>query len=223
MIANAIDTNEASILSEVISLLKQLLPSGEAAPDALAEPPVMEAMEEETDFEEVDVKKATVDETGDTKAEDRLANQTDTTDQSLQDLGKVKKALTELLAAKQPVQKSQQNSIVTAVNQLTALMQTVVKSQQEQAEFNRTISQALGASDDIIQKAIVQPQANVTKSRPVQSVDTAAVVQQVFEGLFKNMPQLNQPPAQNNKFNNDRRTANKDLLKIVKRIGGIQE
>lgn len=217
MVTNAIDQNEASILSEVISLLKQLMP---AAPQEEMTEPVMEAMGEDAEMEEVDVTKAVIDETGDTKAEERLSNQTATTDISLQD---IKKSLEKMIGkTNKTVQKSQTDPVVTtAISQLTQLMTKVVKNQEAQDQFNQQLVHGLGFSEEIIRKNLPTETTNVVKSKPVQTLDTAAVVQQVLEGVFKNMPQLTQNPAAQHSFN-DKRGVNKNMQAITKFIGGVK-
>ena len=160
----------------------------------------MEAMGEDAEMEEVDVSKAVTDETGDSKAEERLDNVTHTTDQSLQDLGK---ALNGLLAKQQTVQKAQKQDRLTAtLSQLTAVVKTLAQSQKQQEEFNAHLMKSLGFSDDVIKQNLPEPEKDVAKSRPTQSLDTAAVIQQVLEGVFKNMPQFTQTPEQRHPFNN---------------------
>jgi hypothetical protein len=223
VINEAIEPEEETVIDNIISLFQQLrsMMSGNQGMTGMPEEPIMEALAPDAtvEEEELDVTKAVIDETGDTKAEERLSNVTETTDQSLQDL---QKALEGLIGKKRVVRKTQQqNGITAAINKMTALMTTVVKNQQQQEIFNAGMMNAIGFSDDVVKKNMPAPQQNVTKTRPTQSLDTSAVIQQVIEGVFKNMPQLNQNPAQNNAWNN-KRGVNKNMQTITKFIGGVK-
>ncbi len=220
----ALSPEEKPVIENIIALFQQLLSmqdNSQGMETDMTEEVVTEAMAPDAtvEDEEMDVTKAVIDETGDTKAEDRLSNVTETTDQSLQDL---KKTLEAMIGKKRVVRKSQQsNQVAMAINKMTAMMNSVLKTQKQQEKFNMGLMNAIGFSEDVVKKNMPASQPNVTKTRPTQSLDTSAVIQQVIEGVFKNMPQLNQTPEQNHPWNN-KRGVNKNLQAITKHIGGVK-
>jgi len=202
-VQNALTPEEKPIIENIISLFQQLLSMQDA--QAGAQGAVQEAMGEE--MEEVDVNKAVTEETGDSKAEERIDNVTPTTDQSLQDLNKSIQTLTSLLTNKkpnpvrknlQPVKKDQTGQ---ALGQIAQLMTKIVQKQDDQEKLNAHLFEALGFTDDVVKKALPQKSQEVQKDKPIQSLDSAAVIKDVLTEVFKNVPALNQTPSQMHPFN----------------------
>lgn len=163
----AMEPEETTILENVLSLVQQLL-----SMQGQSESPEIETMPPETT-------KAMQDETGDDKAEDRLDNQTDVTDESMTDLKKNLALLTGLLGKKKAVQKSITNDpILKELQTLNQTLQTVIKTQQEQDEWNHNLMQAIGFSDDIVTKTLEETKQPINSNKPIQGQDMALFAQE---------------------------------------------
>lgn len=210
----AMEPEERTILENISSLIQQLLSMQGTA----EEPMIEEAMPPE----ESEMNKAMQDETGDDKAEDRLNNQTDVTDESMTDLKKNLQVLTQLLGQKRTVQKSITNDpVLNELKTLNQTLQNVIKTQQSQDEFNHNIMQAMGVADDVVAKTLEsskQPRQN----RPIQGNDMALFAQEfaknyaveVAKAMQGNQVTQNrgQHPFQEKYYDSQ---VNKDMCKVV--------
>lgn len=211
----AIGPQETTIVENVISLLQQLLASQGPATE---ETPAIEAAMPMDEEEEMGAMKAMQDETGDTKAEDRLDNQTDVTDESMTDLKKNIDLLTRMLAKKQNVKKSiTQDPVLAELKKLNSTLSVVIKAQQDQDQFNHSIMTAMGVSDDILTKTLQAPENKVQKSKPIQGQDMGLFVKELVSELFKNMPQNQQSIGDNHSFNTKYydNAIQKDMCRLV--------
>lgn len=220
-IEGALSPEEKPIIENIISLFQQLLSlQGEAA--AAVETPteeMIEMAEEEdemdtaqaVDVEDEEIEKADG-ETGDSKAEERLDEQTDTTELSIAEL---KKTLGSLMQkAKKKVKKSsvQDNALMLEIRKMNATLRTVLKGQTDQDKLNQQLFDALGFSDEIVAKNL--PVKSEQKNKPIQNTDTTAVVKDILTEVFKNIPALNQNQEYRHPFN-QKREARKNLKKIA--------
>lgn len=221
----ALSPEEKPIIENIISLFQQLLSlQGDAAGAAPAEEQIVDMAQGEVEDpnQEIDVAKA-IDETGDTKAEDRLNNQTPITDTSLADL---KKSLTALLGMQKrtPVQKSASNdsALLSEIKKIGNALNTVLKAQQNQEALNQHLFEALGFTDELVQKSLPETLYKdnpVNKNKPVQTMDTASVIKDVLTEVFKNIPQLTQNEPYRHPFN-QKRDVRKNLRTIASAIHG---
>jgi len=220
-VQNALTPEEKPIIENIVSLFQQLL-AMQGAQDQSTDQMLTEAMGEDQNMEEVDVAKAVTEETGDDKAEDRINNQTDITDQSLTDLNKSITKLTNVLSGKRVVKKNIQPQAVNndaqnqIFKQLGTLLNKIVEKQDAQEQLNAQLFDAMGFTDDVIKKAL-PAQEPVNKSKPVQSLDSAAVIKEVLSEVFKNIPALQQNPDARHSFN-QKRNGDDGVRKNLKQI-----
>lgn len=196
--------NEKSIILNIISLFQQLLSSQGGESEEEMTPIIEEAMDDE--MEEEDVEKSVIDETADNKAEERIENVTAGTDQGLSDLKKSIQKLTSVLSEKKSVKKNVLNNKIgkdqsnQIMNQLTKALGDIVKKQNDQEKLMAQILDGLGFTDEIVKKTIGD-NSSVQKEKPIQALDTKAMLKEVFSEVFKNIPSLNQNPEQRHPFN----------------------
>ena len=206
----AMEPEEKTILENVLSLVQQLLSmqGGMGQPEEA----ITEAMPPETPEELTG--KAMTEETGDDKAEDRLNNQTDVTDESMTDLKKNLEMLTSILGRKTTVQKSRTNDPVLAeLRKLNGTLQDVIKTQQAQDEFNHTLMQAVGFSDEMVTKTLESTKQPVNQNKPFQGQDMALFAQEFAKcyaievaKTMQNQPQFqtNNHPFNQRKYDNQK-------------------
>lgn len=223
-VQNAIAPEEKTLLSQIQALIEQLLSSGSGGEQqqmvAESENPNMQDPNQAVDPEPEDVKKEMQEETGDTKAEDRLNNQTDLTDSSMAQLGK---SLLAVLAKQKIVQKSTSNpnsAILNELKKLNGTLSSVVKAQQDQDVFNQGIMDALGFSKEVVQKSITNTTPPQTQ-KPIQSQDMTTFAKELVAEVMKSM---NQQPTRNpefqHPFNQNKRTVvEKDMANVIDFIG----
>lgn len=227
-VQNALSPEEKPIIENIISLFQQLLSMQDAG--AQADPAVVEeAMGKEAEMDEIDVNKSTDGETGSDPAEKRIDEVTPTTDQSLQDLNKSIQSLTNLLnppkaAAKTDVrallQKAlavepakKQDPVLKALGEMTKVIKGISEKQNVQDQFNTMLMESIGYTDEVINKALPKDEP-AKKDKPIQNIDTAAVVKDIMNEVFKNIPGLTQNQAQMHPFN-EKTAVNKDLQSIA--------
>ena len=205
----ALEPEEKTILEQVLSLIQQLMSmqGGETPAPEITEAMPPEDMGYE---EEEDIQKSVTEETGDTKAEDRLDNQaTELTDDNLSSLKKTMSQLQALVGKKRTVQKTRQESAV--LNELKKLNQnlaTVVKAQAEQEIFNQNIMRGIGFSDELVTKTLEEHKETVQKNKPYNSGDAMLFAKDIITEVIKNLPQVQQPVNNvdyNHPFNQKRR------------------
>lgn len=219
-IQNALAPEEQTVLEQVVNLLQQLL-----TPQGGAEEQPMIAEAEDPNMEDpnqaVEIDKAVLNENGDTKAEDRLNNQTEITDAGISSLGK---ALQIALQKSQSVQKTNSNNaILQELKKLNKALLGVTKTQQEQEQFNQTLMSAMGITDDIIQKSINPPvQQTLQTGKPFQGNDMALFAKEFASEIMKsiNVPQQHNPEYMH-PFNQKRRAepVTKEWGQIIDMIG----
>jgi len=209
---------EKTILEDVLSLIQQLLASQGGAE---AEPMIAEAEEQNMDDpnQAVDLKKAVINENGDTKAEDRLDNQSELTDESLKQIGK---SILALMQSKKTVQKSVSNTsnpILNELKKINTMLNNVVKTQQEQEVFNKNMLEAIGYSEEIVAKTL----ESVTPAKPNppyqanNGIDLEAIVTAVAKGMSAN--QQNNPDS-GHPINQKRKTVvEKSAADLINWIG----
>lgn len=188
-----------AILGNILSLLEQLnmVTGGGMAQQAMTNPPDGSTMDMLPEGEgDTEVKKSVPDATGGT-AEERIDDQTLTTEESMQDL---KKSISELSAAltggvrkSQTAQTVQKDNLDQSVAQLTAMVQTVLKNQNEinkqfsdQEKFNQGLLESIGLSDQVIRKSLnLEPPSITPKQKPVQNIDAAVITKAVVDGFMQ--------------------------------------
>ena len=206
-VQNALAPEETTILENVLSLVQQLLASQGGQTE---QPMIAEAEEPNLDDpnQAMELEKAVINENGDTKAEDRLSNQTEITDANISTLGK---ALQSLLTKKQTVQKANSNNLIlNELKKLNATLAYVAKAQQEQDTFNQNIMDALGFSNEVIQKSITTSQQTVQNAKPVQGQDMTLFAKELVGEVIKSLgvQQAQNNPEYNHPFNQKRRYGN---------------
>jgi hypothetical protein len=221
-IQNALASEEKTLVEQVLSLLQQLLASqGETE----EQPMVAEAedpnMEDPNQALEID--KAVINETGDTKAEDRLSNQTEITDAGIASLGK---AIQTFLAKNQTVQKTNTNNVILQeLKKLNATLTGVMKTQHEQEQFNQNLMSAMGITNEIIQKNINPPAQ--TNNKPFQGNDMALFAKEFATEIVKslNMQQPQKNPETLHPFNQKKRAqpVTKEWGNIIDMIGKVDQ
>lgn len=214
-ITSALAPEEKTILENVISLLNQLasMQEGETAAVEASE----ESPSEEMDMEEVDVEKASDGNTGQGDAETRLDEQTGTTDQSLADLKKSIESLNTALKSRVVKKSKSTNPVMGYLQKLEKSLKEVVKQQEAQSKLNVQLFDALGFTDDVINKALEEKE--IEKVKPVQSTDTNAVVKEILVEVFKQIPSLNQNPEYRHPFNQKKGTqVNKNMVGLLHHI-----
>lgn len=227
-VTNALSTEEKPIIENIISLFQQLLSlqgeasaAGEVAPEPSAEE--VAAMAEEEDemdpAQAVDVEKSSDGETGDSDAEERLEEVTPTTDLSLQELGKTLASLQKLVGNKtRTVKKSglnQNSELLKEVKKINNTIQTVMKTQQQQEQFNQHLMDALGFSEEVVKKSL--PSKQPDENKPIQNIDQTAVLKNLLAEVFKAVPAMSQNQEYRHPFN-QKREARKDLKDIAQYI-----
>ena len=186
-----------AILGNILSLLEQLnmVTGGGMAQQAMTQPEGGE-IDIIPEAEGGEVKKAVPDATGGT-AEERIDDQTLTTEESMQDL---KKSISELSTAlsgsvrkSQTAQTVQKDNLDQSVAQLTAMVQTVLKNQNDinkkfidQEKFNQGLLESIGLSDQVIRKSLnLEPPSITPKQKPVQNIDAAVITKAVVDGFMQ--------------------------------------
>ena len=218
----ALAPEEVTLLDNLEAIIQQLRAMQGAPEEGMIE----EAMppEEPEDM----MQKAMQDETGDDKAEDRLDNQTDVTDESMSDLKKNLELLKGLLGKKKAVQKSMTNDpVLKELKTLNQTLQSVIKTQQAQDEFNHNLMNAIGVADDIVEKTLESSKQPTNQNKPIQGKDMALFAQELVTQIFKNMPQnqIQQNTGNNHPFNEKYYDSqvNKDMCKVVDFICGAKK
>lgn len=218
----ALSPEEKPLIENMLSLLQQLMAMQGEGQVSEETAPVMEQLPgmEELPEEEETAQKSVIDETGDTKAEDRLDNQTEITDMGLSDLKKTMAQLTSLLGKKRTVKKSINDPVLIELKKMNQTLQGVVKSIQDQEAFNTEIMNAIGFSNDMVTKSLESPKK--TENKPIQGQDMALFAKELVTQLVKNMNNnnQNQNPDYQHPFNQKRRydqesNVDKDMCKVV--------
>lgn len=225
IVTNELDQSDLGKLQEILTMVQSLL-QGASVPGVEAEAPVdLGAVEmaavtdptastEETELQEVDVEKAVIDETGDSKAEDRLSNVTELTDQSLSEIGK---SLISLIAEKKVVKKSAPvNPMAQAINKLTEVVKGMAVKFNNQEIFNDTLMKGMRFTEEVVEKNLAQDTG--PKSRPVQSVDNTVILKALVEQLESN----NKNPETKNPWN-DKRGVNKNIGTLLNSLAAGQK
>ena len=138
------------------------------------------------------------------------------------DLNKSITKLTNVLSGKRTVKKSIQPQAANndaqnqIFKQLGTLLNRIVEKQDAQEQLNAQLFEALGFTDDVVKKAL-PAQEPVNKNKPVQSLDSAAVIKEVLSEVFKNIPALQQNPDSRHTFN-QRRNSDDGIRKNLKQI-----
>jgi hypothetical protein len=157
-------------------------------------------------------------ETGDDKAETRLNNQTDVTDESMTDLKKTINQLKEMIGKKKAVQKSRTNDpVLKELRTLNQTLQSVIKTQQEQEQFNHNLMNAIGFSDEVVTKTLESEKQSVNPNKPIQGKDMALFAQELVTQIFKNLPQgqQNQIQKDNHPFNQRRYDIQEPMHNVI--------
>ena len=203
---NALAPEEKPIIENIISLFQQLLSMQDSQAATAAPAEVAEAMEDE-EMDEVDVKKSSDGETGDDNAEKRIEEITPLTDSSLADLKKSIDALVNSRTQRQVVktQTVKKDNTNSALNQIAAVLKTIVEKQNNQEALNTQLFDALGFTEEVVKKAL--PENVVKKDKPMQSRDTQAFMME-FVKAFKS---ANAEPI--NEHRNHPFNKNKDVRK----------
>ena len=205
----ALAPEEKTILEQVLALIQDLMSmqGGETPAPEITEaiPPDDMGYEEEED-----IQKSVTEETGDTKAEDRLDNQaTELTDDNLSSLKKTMSQLQALVGKKRTVQKTRQESaVLNELKKLNQNLKTVVKAQAEQEIFNQNIMRSIGFSDELVTKTLEEHKETVQKNKPYNSGDAMLFAKDIIAEVMKNLPQAQQPVNNvdyNHPFNQNRR------------------
>jgi len=216
----ALSPEEKPIIENIVSLFQQLLSmeGNEGMAEELPEEPAMkepleevvemaDGEEDEEEFEEVDVAKADG-ETGDSDAEERLDEQTGTTEQSLQELGKSLRSIQKSLTSN--VKKSRNNGR----DELTKLLNIVLKNQRQQDKLNKQLLTSMGVTDDVLKD--MAPKTALRKAKPIQNI-SPEMVTAMFSEVFKNIPGLTKNPEAQHPFN-QKRDVRKDLRGIAEYV-----
>lgn len=203
----AIEPQERTLIENAISLLQQLMSMGGGGETPA--PEITEAMPPDDMEYQEEITKAVTEETGDTKAEDRLDNQaTPLTDENLSDLKKTMNQLQQIMGRRTAVQKSNTNNpILAELKKLNQSLAIVMKAQQEQELFNQNIMRGIGFSDEMVAKTL-EAHKPVEKNKPYNSGDAMLFAKEIISEVFKNLPQLQQQtvnPEYQNPFNQRRR------------------
>jgi len=218
MVTNALSPEEKPIIENIISLFQQLLTlQGDAAPtEEIVEMAQEENPDERDPAQAVDVEKATK-ETGDSKAEERLDEQTDTTESALGEIKKSIQALTNMTGRNRVVKKSRtvnkSSAVLNELKKMNQVLSTVVKAQQTQDAFNQQIMDGIGLGDEIIQKSMPKKEES---TKPFQSNDVNAFVE-MMANAFKSAMGEQKNDAYNHPFN-QKRQARKSLRQIAEYI-----
>ncbi len=203
-VSMALEADEKTLVENALTLLQQLMDMQEGG----VTPEVMEAMPPDMEIDEGQIEKAVLNETGDTKAEDRLANQTELTDQGISELKKTMSRLEAVIGKKKAVEKAKaDNALLAELKKLNSRFESVEKAISEQDAFNHTLMKAFSFSDEMVTKTIEQ-EKSVQKSKPYQSQDVAVFVKDLIAEVFKNLPQQQQTqvnPDYQHPFNQKRR------------------
>lgn len=209
---NKLSPEEQPLLENILTLIQQLLAMQNTGTEQME--PTVEEAEMEPQEETVDVGKSEG-ETGDSKAEERLDEQTNTTDHSLSDLGKAINELKNVIGQKK-VQKAQPKPASKELVLIAQALAQVVKSQQEQQTLNKQLFEAIGITDEVIQKNL-QPE-QVKKDKPIQNTDTASIVKDILTEVFKQVPAMNQNPEYRHPFNQKKTEARKNMSGLLNYI-----
>jgi len=196
----AMEPEETTILENVLSLVQQLLSMQGGQTEEMPPEIVEEAMPPENE-----TMKAMEKETGDDKAETRLNNQTDVTDESMTDLKKNIAQLYTLLEKKRNVTKSMNNDpVLRELQKMNQTLQTVIQTQRGQDEFNHELMKAVGIADDMVAKTLQSTSTPTNTNKPIQGQDMKLFAQELVTQVFKNLPQAQTQNIDNHPFNRKR-------------------
>ena len=221
-----IEPEEVPLIENVIALLQEFLAMGKE-PAAEEAPEMIEAAVEpadEEEYEETDVDKAAdAGTTGDSDAEERLDDNTDITDESLSDIGKAAKMLTNMFRErdKKATKSLKPNVNVQIVNTLTTLTKELKKISTRQDAFESfagNITDAMGYSDEVIKSQKTEMDKILNKDvKPKQANQMSSeLIRTLVKSIYAEVNQGTEPDM-THPFNT-KRTANKDMHGVIDMI-----
>lgn len=191
MVQNELAPDEKTMLSNIISMLQQIMGSGMEAPvEEIEDPIVMEELADTSQEPEVEKEKTVDSAIGDEGADTRLEDQTPVTENAMKKIGKSLEKITQLIAGN-TVQKKQrtqpESATMKVMKTMAAGMEAIANRMNQQEQFISGFMNQIGVADDIVKKTLETPVINTTpENRPIQNADMVNFMREVLKGFGSN-------------------------------------
>lgn len=183
--------DDKTMIADIINMLKNLLGAGQGAPDAMPETDVMEQLADTSEDMEIEKEKTPAASTGDEDADTRLDDQTPTSENAMQEIGKsladIKAILAGQTVRKSQIQKtSKADALSAGLKKVVEVVKSMAARQANQEKFMEKFMNEIGISDDIVKKALIPEPSNTPPAdRPLQGADVSAFMTEFFKAFNK--------------------------------------